>query len=61
MNGDRDDVLFDGSHPLSSDCGAYRQSVHVRLAQLLRQNPWCRFLEIGVGPTLRQERFRAIN
>jgi hypothetical protein len=31
------------------------------LVQLLRQHPGCRFLEIGVGPTLRQERFRAIN
>lgn len=27
----------------------------------LRQNPGCRFLEIGVGPTFRQERFRTIN
>lgn len=25
------------------------------------ENPGCRFLEIGVGPTFRQERFRAIN
>lgn len=61
MNGDRHDVLFDGSHPLPSNYQAYRQSVHVRLVQLLRRNPGCRFLEIGVGPTLRQERFRAIN
>lgn len=61
MNGTRHDVLFDGSHPLPSDYRAYRQSVHVRLVQLLRQNPGCRFLEIGVGPTFRQERFRAIN
>lgn len=29
--------------------------------KILRQNPGCRFLEIGVGPTFRQERFRAIN
>lgn len=28
---------------------------------MLRQNPGCRFLEIGLGPTFRQERFRAIN
>lgn len=31
------------------------------MVQLLRQTPGYRFLEIGVGPTLRQERFRAIN
>ncbi|WP_375866136.1 hypothetical protein [Bradyrhizobium tunisiense] len=61
MNGDRHDVLFDGSHPLPSNYRAYRQSVPVRLVQLLRQNPECRFLEIGVGPTLRQERFRTIS
>lgn len=61
MNSDRHDVLFDGSHPLPSNYRAYRQSVHARLAQLLRQNPGCRFLEIGVGPTFRQERFRAID
>ncbi len=61
MNSDRHDVLFDDSHPLPSNYRAYRQSVHVRLVQLLRQNPGYRFLEIGVGPTFRQERFRAIN
>lgn len=61
MNGDRHDVLFDGSHPLPSDYRAYRQSVHARLVQILRHNPGCRFLEIGVGPTFRQERFRVIN
>lgn len=61
MNGDRHDVLFDGSHPPPADYRAYRQSVHARLVQILRQNPGCRFLEIGVGPTFRQERFRAIN
>lgn len=61
MNGDRHDVLFDGSHPLSSNYRAYRQSVHARLLQILRQNPGCRFLEIGVGPTFRQERFRTID
>lgn len=32
-----------------------------RLVQLLRQHPGCRFLEIGVGSTFRQERFRVIN
>lgn len=37
-----------------------RHSVHSRLLQIL-QNPGCRFLEIGVGPTFRQERFRAID
>ncbi|MFB6421045.1 class I SAM-dependent methyltransferase [Bradyrhizobium tunisiense] len=31
------------------------------LEKILRQNLRCRFLEIGVGPTFRQERFRAIN
>lgn len=41
--------------------GRTGHSVHARLVQLLRQHPECRFLEIGVGPTLRQERFRAIN
>lgn len=61
MSGDRHDVLFGGGHPPPSDYRAYRQSVHVRLVQLLQQNPGCRFLEIGVGPRLRQERFRAIN
>lgn len=61
MNGDRHDVLFDGGHPVPSNYRAYRHSVHARLVQLLRQHPGCRFLEIGVGPTLRQERFRAIN
>lgn len=61
MNGNRHDVLFDGSHPPPSDYRAYRQSVHARLVQILRQNPGCRFLEIGVGPTFRQERFRAMN
>lgn len=61
MNGDRHDVLFDGSHPPPSDYGAYRQSVHARLVQILRHNPGCRFLGIGVGPTFRQEWFRAIN
>lgn len=61
MNGDRHEVLFDGGHPLPSNYQAYRHSVHARLVQLLRQHPGCRFLEIGVGPTLRQERFRAIN
>lgn len=61
MNGDRHDVLFDGSDPPPSDYRAYRQSVHVRVVQILRRNPGCRFLEIGVGPTLSQERFRAID
>lgn len=61
MNGDLHDVLFDGSHPLPSNYQAYRQSVHTRLVKILRQNPGCRFLEIGVGPAFRQERFRAIN
>lgn len=61
MNCDRPDVLFDGSHPLPSNYRAYRQSVHARLVKILRQNPGCRFLEIGVGPTFRQERFRVID
>lgn len=61
MNGDRHHVLFDGSHPLPSNYRAYRHSVHARLVKILRQHPGCRFLEIGVGPTFRQERFRAIN
>lgn len=61
MNGDRHDVLFDGSQPPPSEYRAYRQSVHARLAQILRQNQGGRFLEIGVGPTFRQERFRVIN
>lgn len=61
MNVDRHDVLFDGSHPPPSDYRAYRQSVHMRLLQILRQNPGRRFLEIGVGPTFRQERFRVID
>ncbi|WP_024509970.1 class I SAM-dependent methyltransferase [Bradyrhizobium sp. ARR65] len=61
MNGDRHDVLFAGSHPLPSDYRAYRHWVHARLVQILRQNPGCRFLEIGVGPTFRQERFRVID
>lgn len=47
--------------PLPSNYRAYRQSVHARLVKILRQNPGCRFLEIGVVPTFRQERFRAIN
>lgn len=29
--------------------------------KILGQNPGCRFLEIGIGPTFRQERFRAID
>lgn len=61
MNSDRHDVLFDGSHPLPSNYRAYRQSVHASLVKILRQNPGCRFLEIGVGPTFRQERFRTIS
>lgn len=61
MNGDRHDVLFDGSHPLPSNYRAYRHSVHTRLVKILRQNPGCRFLEIGVGPIFRQQRFRAID
>lgn len=61
MNSERHDVLFDGNHPLPRNYLAYRHSVQARLVQLLRQNPGCRFLEIGVGPTLRQERFRAID
>lgn len=61
MNCDRHDVLFDGSHPLPSNYRAYRQSVHARLVKILQQNPGCRFPEIGVGPTFRQERFRDIN
>lgn len=61
MNGDGHDVLFDGSHPPQSDYRTYRQSVHARLVQILRHNPGCRFIEIGVGPTFRQERFRAVN
>lgn len=60
MSGDRHDVLFDGRHPLPSNYRAYRHSVHTRLVKILRQNPGCRFLEIDVGLTLRQERFRAI-
>lgn len=28
---------------------------------MLRQNPGCRFFEIGEGPTFRQERFRTTN
>lgn len=50
-----------GSHPLPSNYRAYRQSVHARLVRILRRHPGCRFLESGVGPTFRQERFRAIN
>lgn len=61
MNGDRHDVLFDGSHPLPSNYRAYRQSVHTRLLQILRQNPGGCFLEIGVGPIFRQERFKTID
>lgn len=61
MNCDRHDVLFDGSQPLPSNYRAYRHSVHARLAQILQQNPGRRFLEIGVGPSFRQERFRAID
>lgn len=61
MNCERHDVLFDGNHPLPSNYRAYRHSVQARLVQLLRQNPGCRFLDIGVGPTFRQERFRAID
>ncbi|QQN65482.1 hypothetical protein JIR23_07015 [Bradyrhizobium diazoefficiens] len=61
MNSDRHDVLFDGSHPVPRDYREYRHSVQARLVQLLRQNPGCRFLEIGVGPTFRRERFKAIN
>lgn len=48
MNCERHDVLFDGNHPLPSNYRAYRHSVQARLVQLLRQNPGCRFLEIGV-------------
>lgn len=36
-------------------------TVQARLVQLLRQHSGCRFLEIGAGPTFRQERFRTIN
>ncbi|RZN13934.1 hypothetical protein CWO89_39045 [Bradyrhizobium sp. Leo170] len=61
MNVDHHDFLFDASHALPSDYRAYRRSVHTRLLQILRQNPGCRFLEIGVGPTFRQERFRTID
>lgn len=61
MNSARHDVLFDGSHPLPSNYRTYRHSVHARLVQMLRQHPGCRFLEIGVGPTFRQERFKTIN
>lgn len=61
MKIDRHDALFDGSHPLPGNYRAYRQSVHARLVKILRDNPGCRFLEIGVGPTFRQERFRAIS
>ncbi|MCA6112860.1 class I SAM-dependent methyltransferase [Bradyrhizobium cenepequi] len=61
MNIERHDVLFDASHPLPSNYRAHRHSVHARLLEILRQNPGCRFLEIGVGPTFRQERFRTID
>lgn len=60
-NGDRHDVLSDGSHPPPTEYRAYRQSVDARLVQILRQHPERCFLEIGVGPTFRQEGFRAIN
>ncbi|OAF08756.1 hypothetical protein AYJ54_14005 [Bradyrhizobium centrolobii] len=55
------DELFDSSHPLPSHCRAYRQSVQHRLLHILRQNPGCRFLEIGVGSTFRKERFKTID
>lgn len=61
MKSDRHDVLFEGSHPLPSNYRAYRHSVHARLVEILRQNAGCCFLEIGVGSTFRQERFRTIN
>ncbi|MGF6312542.1 hypothetical protein ABIB82_006435 [Bradyrhizobium sp. i1.8.4] len=55
------DLLFDAGHPLPSNYRAYRHSVHTRLLRILGQNPGCRFLEIGVGPIFRQERFRTID
>lgn len=61
MNVDRHDVLFDANHPLPINYRAYRQSVQNRLLHILRLNPGCRFLEIGVGPTFRKERFKTID
>lgn len=61
MKIDRHDALFDGSNPPPSNYRAYGHSVQTRLVKMLRQHPGCRFLEIGIGPTLRQERFRTIN
>lgn len=53
--------LFDVSHPLPSDYRAYRNSVDTRLLRTLRQNSGRRFLEIGVGPTFRQERLKTLD
>lgn len=39
MNGDRHGVLFEDSNPMPSNYRVYRDSVHARLVQLLRQHP----------------------
>ncbi|MET4072002.1 hypothetical protein ABID58_006826 [Bradyrhizobium sp. S3.2.6] len=61
MSVGRPDVLFDVNHPRPNNYCAYRQSVQTRLLHILRENPGCRFLEIGVGPILRQEQFKTID
>lgn len=61
MNGDRHDLLFDGSHPLPSNYRAYRQSGHARLA---RPDPSTKsrvpLSRDRRRTEFRQERFRAI-
>ncbi|MDH2406772.1 hypothetical protein QCM77_44110 [Bradyrhizobium sp. SSUT18] len=61
MSVDYHDVLFGSYHPVPSNYRAYRDSVQNRLLQILRQNPGCSFLEIGIGPILRKERFKTID
>ncbi|WP_156944944.1 hypothetical protein [Bradyrhizobium sp. Ec3.3] len=61
MSTDLHDPLFNPSNRLPNNYRAYRRMVNTRLLQILRGNPGCRFLEIGVGPILRRELFRTID
>ncbi|WP_128932079.1 hypothetical protein [Bradyrhizobium zhanjiangense] len=61
MNDNCLDFLFNDSHPFPVNYRAYRKFVENRLLHILRQNPGCHFLEIGIGRSFRQERFNTID
>lgn len=61
MNGNCTEFLSNAGHPFPVNQRAYQRFVENRLLHILRQNPGCHFLEIGIGRSFRQERFNTID